>query len=204
MVGSFLSVLTVGRAVASVPATGTIDLEKAFNESNEKKQLDQELQTFRDQLRQELDLRSTHKLLSPEEFEHLSALKAKPDTSDADKKKLDELMALSKQRDQELQGLQQKQNPSDAEKARLKELQEQVNTAEASLKEKANESQIKLNNRTIELSRRVTQAIESAVSAIAKEKSLSLVFNKSFGEVLFVVYSSVDLTDEVLKRLNKK
>ncbi len=45
--------------------------------------------------------------------------------------------------------------------------------------------------------------VEAAVAAVAKQKRLDIVFNKSLGELGFIIYSSVDITEDVLKKLNK-
>jgi len=191
-------------AKAAGPQFGTVDVERAFNEYEKKKQLDEQLMTSAEQARQKLELRSTNRLLTADEFKQLADLRTKPKQDDADKKKIDEILALSKQREQELQTLQQKQDSTDAEKARLKELQDQLNGSDASLKEDTSKYQTELRTQQVDLSRQVMQEVEVAVAAIAKDKGLSLVFNKSAGEPGLVIYSSMDITDEVLKRLNKK
>jgi len=209
LLGLSMSALILGSAFAADPKAagagfGSVDIQRAFNEYDKKKQLDQELQQFGDQLTQRLDLRNANKLLTPDEFKQLADLKAKPKQTDAEQKKIEELLALSKQREQEFQALQQKQDSTDADKARLKELQEQIDKTDASLKEELARYRSEVAQKTVELSKQVVQDIEAVVASIAKEKGLAMVFAKSVGEYTFVVYSNVDITDEVLKRLNKK
>lgn len=206
--GLFLSVFTGGSSFAAdVKATasfGTVDVEKAFDNYDKKKQLDQELMNYADQLKQKLDLRKTNKLLKPEEFNQLAELKVKPNPTDDEKKKIEDFLALSKQREQELQALQQKQDTTDVEKARLKELTDQSANTDAALKEELGKSQNDLAGKQIDLSRQVMQEVEAAIAEVAKAKGLTIVFNKSASEPGLIAYSSLDITDEVLKKLNKK
>lgn len=206
--GLLISVFAAGPAFGAdpeaAPAFGTVDVEKAFDDYDKKKQLDEELRALADGLKLKLELRNESKLLTAAEFDQLAELKAKATPGEADKKKIDELLATARQREQELQTLQQKQDTSTAEKARLKELTEQATKAEITLREDAAKYQNEVANRQIELSRQVMEDIEAAVAEIAKAKGLTLVFNKSVGEPGLIIYSSLDITDEVLKKLNKQ
>jgi len=186
-------------------AFGTVDVEKAFDNYEKKQQLDQELVKFVDQLDQKLAMRRDNRLLTPAEFDQLAGLKAKEKPTADDTKKIEELIASSKQREQELQALQQKPDTTEAEKTRLKELTDQGNKNDQLLKDEIGKYQEEITNRQIELSRQIMQEVEAAVASVAKEKGLTLVFNKSAaGEPGLIIYSNVDITDEVLKKLNKK
>lgn len=207
VIGTFLAVLVGSSAFAAEakPATpfGTIDIERAFNDFDKKKQLEQELMDYLSQLQEEVELRATNKLLTPEEFAELANLTAKPRPEAAEKERIDKLLAISKEREQELRTLQQKPNATDAEKARLKELQDQMNKTDASMKEDEQKYNLELAKRQVDLSRQVMQEVEAAVAVVAKEKGLSIVFNKSAGDGGLIIYSSVDITDQVLAKLNK-
>ena len=205
--GLFLSALASSLALAAdaKPVTfGSVDVEKAFNGCEKKTQLEQDLAGQVAQLKQWYELKSSNKLLAPEEFKQLVDLKAKPNQNEADKKNIGELLALSKQRDGAFQALQQKSNLTDAEKTQLASLQEQVRQCDSSIAEEQGKRVEELGEKRVELSKQVMQEVEAAVVAVAKEKGLAMVFAKSVGEYTFVVYSNVDITDEVLKRLNKK
>lgn len=209
LLSAFVFAVSAGAIFAADPKAGTVlfatvDIEKAFDGSTKKAQLEQELQTYYRNIEQWFQLRNANKLLTAEEFAQLVELKNKPKQEEADKKKIDELLALSKQRDQELEALRQKQGATDAEKARLNELQEQMKKSETQMQEEEKKQQAELTKKRVELSKQVMTDVDAAVAAVAKEKGLTIVFNKSAGEPGLVVYSSLDITDEVLKRLQKK
>jgi len=203
--GILLGALPVGPALAAdAGGFGTVDVERAFNDYEKKQQLDKDLVAFVEQLRQKFDLRQTHKLLDKEEFDQLAELKQNATPTDADTEKIRELEELSTQREKELQALQQKTGPTDEEKARLIALQDQAKKSEAELTETQKQFEKDVTKRRFDFSKEVMGEVETAVAAVAKEKELAIVFNKSFGELGFIIYSSVDITDDVLKKLNKK
>jgi Skp family chaperone for outer membrane proteins len=208
--GLVLGVLATGSAAPAADAKsvlqvfGTVDVEQAFNGYGKKKQLEQELVTYYDQAKAKLELRQGNKLLADAEFTELADLKIKPKPVEADTKRIEELTNLSKQREQEFQALQQKVSPSDAEKARLNELQAQIKKAEAALKDDETKYQDDLNKKRVELSQQVMLEVNTVVAAVAKEKGLAIVFNKSASEPSMIIYSNLDITEDVLKKLNKK
>jgi len=205
--GLFLSALASSLALAAdaKPMTfGSVDVQKAFDGSVKKAQLQQELENQIAQVKQWLELRNSNKLFTTEEFQQLVDLKTKPKPEDADKKKAEELLTLSKQRDEAFQALQQKTSLTDAEKAQLKEFQDRAKKVQTSMEEELKKRDVELENKGRELSKQVMQDVEAAVAAVAKGKGLAIVFAKSIGDYTFVVYSSVDITNEVLERLNKK
>lgn len=207
--GLFLGTLACGSAAPAADAKagqllGTVDVEQAFNGYEKKKQLEGELMTSYEQMRQRLELRNSNKLLTAAECGQLAELKLKAKPTDADAKKIEELTNLSKQREQEFQSLQQKAAPTDAEKTRLTQLQDQIKSTDAALKDDEVKYQEELNKKRVDLSVQIMQDVNTAVAAVAKEKGLSLVFNKSAGEPGLVIYSNLDITDDVLKKLNKK
>ncbi|HUV03762.1 MAG TPA: OmpH family outer membrane protein [Armatimonadota bacterium] len=191
-------------ADAKPMAFGSVDVEKAFNGCEKKVQLQQELEVQVAQVQKWLELRSSNKLLTPEEFKQLVDLRAKPNPEQADTKKMEELLALSKQRDEAFQALQQKSVLTDAERTQLNEIQDRVKKVEASMQEELKKKDGELTGKRIELSKQVMQDVEAAVAAVAKEKGLAMVFAKSIGDYTLVIYSNVDITDDVLKKLNKK
>lgn len=203
--GVILSTFLVGSALAAETSNlGTVDVEKAFNGYKKKQQLDQDLAAFVEELRQKLELRQTHRLLDKEEFSQLEELKGKSKATDAEGKKIEEIEGLSREREKELQTLQQKVGPTDEEKARLIALQDQAKKSDEELKGTEKEFEREVNKRRIDLSQEVMGEVEAAVAAVAKQKGLDVVFNKSLGELGFIIYSSVDITEDVLKRLNRE
>lgn len=183
---------------------GTADADSLFKDYTKRQQLYSDLDALKARLEGELELRNANRLLTDDEFKQLVDLQAKAQKTDAEQKKIDELLGTSKQRDQDLQALQQKSNATDAEKAQRTELENRLKTVQQALQENKAKFEDELNKKLIEANQQVTQDIEAAVTAVAKEKGLTVVFNKSFGAMEFVLYSSVDITPDVLKKLNKK
>jgi Skp family chaperone for outer membrane proteins len=188
----------------AAPVFGSVNLDKVLSSYDKKQTYDQQLQAYQAQLEQRLELRGTNKLLTTEEFNQLADLIAKANPADTDKNKIEELQNLAKQRDQEYQSLQQKPNATDAEKAQLKDLQAKIDKAAAEFDDSKAKSESDLSKKYNELSEQLTKEVEAAVAAVAKEKNLAMVFSKSLGRTELVVYSSNDITDDVIKKLNKK
>lgn len=181
-----------------------VDVERAFDQYDKKIQLEKELSDEFNRIKEWFELRAVHKLLTEAEFQEFVNLKTKPSPSDSEKQRIEELANISKQRQQELSSLQQKQNPTDQEATRLKELQEAIKKTDDSVKDEERKRETEIAQKRVQLSKQVMDDVEAAVSAVAKEKGLLLVFNKAAGEPGVVVYCNLDITDDVLKRLNKK
>ncbi|HET6455269.1 MAG TPA: OmpH family outer membrane protein [Armatimonadota bacterium] len=180
---------------------GTADADSLFKDYTKRQQLYSDLDALKARLEGELELRNANRLLTDDEFKQLVDLQAKAQKTDAEQKKIDELLGTSKQRDQDLQALQQKSNATDAEKTQRAELENRLKAVQTALQDNKTKFEEELNKQLIEANQQVTQDIEAAVTAVAKEKGLTVVFNKS---LQFILYSSVDITPDVLKKLNKK
>ncbi len=206
--GLILGTLVAGSAFAadSKSATqvfATVDFAKAFEGYEKKQQLAQQFDSQVLQANKRLELRNANKLLTVDEFNQYADLSVKAVPTDADKKKIDEFASLSKQREQEFQSLQQKPSPTDADKTRLTELQDTIKKADAQIKDDTDKYKNDLGKQQEDLSKKLIDDVNTAVSAVAKEKGITIVFNKS-GDPGLVVFSSFDITDDVLKKLNKK
>lgn len=182
---------------------GSVDMEAAFNASQKKKDNEAKFQAMVAQMQQKIDLHQKNRLLSADEFQQLVDLSIKPNPTPEEKARADELLNLSKARDQELQALQQKKDATDADKARLKALQDQLALSDSAIRDEANKYANDIEKARDDLSNEVKVDINNAVAAIAKEKGLSVVFNKTSGDIILVVYTSIDITDDVIKRMAK-
>lgn len=204
----FLGILATGIALAADTKAefASIDLEKAFDGYTKKVTLETQLAAEFAQVKQWFELRGDNKLLTDEEFNKLATLTGKTAPTDADKKDIQALKDLSKQRVQEFTTLQQKTSPTDVEKARLNELNAMGAKVEATIKDEVTKKQDDLNKKRADLSQQVMKDVQAMVETVAKDKGLVMVFNKSVGDsgLNLVLYCNLDITDEVLKRLNKK
>ncbi len=204
-VAIILSIFMVAPALAAdAQVFATVDIEKAFNDYTKKQDLDKQIMTDLQGLQSKLELRKTHEMLSSAEFEELATLKAKVKPTDAEKKRTEELEGASTARAQELQTLRQKTTPTDEEKNRMAALQSQVTQTGTELKDAAKQADTDWQKKRYDLSKQVMDDVQTQVAAVAKAKGITMVFNKSVGETVLVVFSANDITDEVLKKLNKK
>ncbi len=200
-----LAIMLAGTASsAEAQVFASIDIERAFNDYEKKQKLDADIMAELKSLQSRLELRQTNELLSNTEVDELAALKAKDKPTEADKKRIADIEATSMAREKELQDLRQKTTPTDAEKTRLAALQDQIKQTDTELKAAAKQADTDWQKKRYELSKQVMDDVQAQVAAVAKAKGITMVFNKSAGETILVVFSANDITDEVLKRLNKK
>jgi Skp family chaperone for outer membrane proteins len=195
---------TVYSAPAEALNIACIDLDKVFDGYDKKAKLEEELRAQARSIEDQLKLRDDNKLLTDEEFKQLVELRSKPSPSAEEKQKIDQLLALSKERDKTFQALQQKTELTDAEKAQLTEFQNRVKAVRTALQEELAKKDEELRRKQVDLSKQVYADIENVVAAIAKEKGLTLVLNKTVNNIPFVVYAKIDITEEALNKLNKK
>lgn len=203
-----LSAVVVAPAFAAapqpaMPAFGSVDVDRAFAASERKKAVSSELDTYGRQLQSNLELREANKLLSEQELAQVRDLKAKASLTAAEQSNVESLLAKSRELDKEFAALQQKPNPTAEESARLKELQSMVEAGKTALTREQEKYSADFSKRQSDLLKQAIDDIDAAVAAVAKGKGLSIVFNKSVGQLNIVVYSSVDITDDVIKKLNK-
>lgn len=183
---------------------GCVDMEAVFNSSQKKKDNEVKFQAFVAQKQQQVDLRQKNRLLTAEEYAQLVELSAKPAATDVEKAKIAEILNISKTRDQEIQTLQQKKDATEPEKARLIALQAQLAQSDQALKDDATKFSEEIEKMRDALSQEVKADINKTVEAVAKEKALAVVFNKTAGDVVLVVYASVDITNDVIQKMPKK
>lgn len=193
-------------AKGQMPVFASVDLDKAFNNYDKKKKADEELAAFVDGLKTKFQLRQTNPLLTADEFNQLAELSAKAAPTADEKKKLDGLTAESSRRVQDFQALQQKPNASDVEKAQLAKYQSQQNDTSNFLQDENKKGMDQINTKQADMMKTLLGDIDLVVSEIAKDEGYSMVLNKSSynGMPSLVLYSGVDITDDVLKKLNKK
>lgn len=182
----------------------SVDINKILTGYDKSKQIDDQLGGLQASLKQRLQLRLNNRMLTDGEYKQLADLKALPTASADDTKKINELLDRSATLEKEFQALQQKPNASDAEKARMAELQAQADKSNANGKEDEAAFSDQLQKKQEELVSGLKKDVENAVSAVAKEKGVTMVFSKSIAQYDFVIFSNNDISDDVLKKLNKK
>jgi Skp family chaperone for outer membrane proteins len=181
------------------PIFASVDLDKLSAGYEKGKQIEDQLMAMQESLKKKLVLRDTNKMLTNDEFKQLVDLQSKATPTPEDTKKIDDILASSISRDKEFQALQQKPNATDADRTRMDELAKQEKAGEDALKVDQAAYTDQFQKKRDELQKSAAQEVDSAISVVAKEKGIALVFSKGV-----VLYSNNDITDDVVKKLNKK
>lgn len=138
-------------------------------------------------------------LLSDDERKEAETLSTTDKQTDAQKARLAELTANAQKYQDELKSLRQVASPDDTQKVRLNELSSRERKADDEQQTLYNSYSKDLNDKQQQLTASIQQKIDGAIITVGKEKSMSLVLDKAV-----VYYGGTDLTEEVLKVVNKK
>ncbi len=191
----------VARAQAPAPAQfGMVDIGRVLNESKSRQAVGAELQRTEAVFQGVLQRLSggSARFLSEDEILQLAALYENQKSTDVEKKKLIVLEEKSDGMKREMTTLQNTPSPDAAQTARF--------TALSAMQDKGVESFNKL-NRTLsarlqdkerDAAQKSLATVRLSVAKIAKAKGLAVVFT---GDI--AVYATVDVTDEVIKDVNK-
>jgi len=168
---------------------------------SDKYTLYQEAMKAIDQRAQQLDEQlKARDLLNAEEGTKFDALIVKAQFTADEQKELDGLLKTGNDRRAELLSLSGKATRTDAENSRIKELQAMLKT-NGDARQKLQDTLLKnLLDQKHQTEEKYIGMANEAVAQIAKDKNLTLVLSKNA-----VVWNSpsIDITDEVVKQLNK-
>lgn len=189
---------TIQSAHAADVKLGVLDEAKlsdeytAFQEAM--KAVDQRAQNLDEQLK-------ARDLLDEKEGGRFDTLIIKLDLSEEEQKELDELLKSGNGRLNELQSLSGKASRTDDDNARVEELRNILKTNAGSTQKLQDELLKGLLDQKHETEEKYIKQANNTVAEIAKQKKLDLVLSK--GAVVWNA-PSVDITEDVLKKLNKK
>lgn len=186
------------QAQTAQPTVGMVDVQRAFDEYKVTKSSNDEVNKLYEQFALELRIRDSHRLLTDQEIEELVRLRGVSGPDDAQVKRIDELEKLSKSRDEELNALSNTKELSEEQNARLRSLRDMQNKSEVVIRNLDEDYKQQVEKRKNELSDKITEDLKSAIEAVAKEKGLATVVDK-----IAVLYGGVDITNEVISRLNQ-
>ncbi|MCS7253744.1 MAG: OmpH family outer membrane protein [Armatimonadota bacterium] len=175
-------------------------LQRDFGEYREAmERLEEERRSYERQLAQ---LRS-YPLLTATEIEELLKLSLKERPSESEQRRLLELRGLHAQRTDEFQRLSAApfENLTPAQQQRLKELRTIAQENASRHSKLAEELQRKLNSLSEQMRNHIDRRIRETVAQVAHEEGFDMVFDRE--AVLFVRGKVVDITAQVLKRLNE-
>ncbi len=180
---------------------GAVDLAKV-NESLVKiKDVDSQVKAKHGLFQAQLDWMQENQLLTEADYKEYLTISAVAKPNDAQKSKLTAMKDKAKQLASELSMLRQKNPLSDTEKLRMNELTSIEKINKQYIQDYGQESSENLKLFQENLERQLWLDVRAAVTDVATRKKLSVVFTISPDTVL---YSSNDITDDVVKRLASK
>jgi Skp family chaperone for outer membrane proteins len=185
-------------AQVGTPVYGSVDLDKLIAGYSKKPVYDQQVQDFEAKLDAQFKQEETYDMLSKDQQTQLMNLLGKPTPASQDQATITQLEAQSTKDAQELSGLQLKQTPTDDEKARLQALTQQHLAGQQALKDIADSFAQQVQAKQQALSNELSATVLTAIGAVAKDRGLTMVFSSQVA-----LYSTNDITEDVLKKLNK-
>ena len=215
--------LTLLLPKAQAEGVGYVDMQRVLNAFTHADDAQKQLQDYANSLQEIINRHMSNYMLTTQEREELKQLLAKPNLTDSEKKRLQELETLASDRQKELQNLENLQNPNDTQKQRLNELQTLRQTASKDIDAIVQDYNNQLNQKRQEIINKldqdirtrlqklgirvkededlgtyIDQAIRKAIEQVAKSNNLSLVLSNQV-----VLYGGVDITDKIIQALNK-
>lgn len=188
-----------GFVAAHAQAFGVVDYARIVNESNFVKTNLERLQALEARYLSALQTLQENLVLSNEERQELTNLLLADNLNDAQRKRVEELKQIARQRASELQQLRQKAQPSETEKAALERFTQMEALGREALQTLLEQLRQQLNQQAQQRSAEVQKIVREVIAQVAKEKKLAIVFS---AEV--VLYADNDITDEVIKRLDTR
>lgn len=191
------------RPLLAAPAAGSaqfgsVDVQKVQAGYSKKGEYDQKIQALQSGLSTQLQTQSNSVMLSKPQQARLGELLAKTNRTDPENAEMTALQAQSTKDFQELTILQQKKDPAATDTTRMDALTKQYQAGQQALREIAEGYQSQIQKQTEGFSNELTSSVKAAISDVAKQRGLSVVFDSSVA-----IYTTNDITDDVVKRLNK-
>ncbi len=179
--------------------TGTVDLERVFNESAYAKSQTEGLRNMGQARVTVVEFLRTYRTLKPEDANKFRDLSLKATPTAADKAELERIKNQAMSDEQKYRELSTKDKPTQAEVNQIEEFNRRKDTT-ANLLEKWNgEFTNELQTRQESLRGETLQRVKDAVAQVAKDQGYSIVFVQNVAP-----YSANDLTAEALKAMNNK
>lgn len=186
--------------LASAQSYGVVDFARVINEAEVAKKNLTELEQLQQRYNTLLQNLQANLLLKDDERQELyGVITSATAPTEAQQKRVQDITALSQQRAQELATLRQKPAPSETEKLALDQYTQMETKSREALQGLAQQLDAQLQDRLQKSRQEVRTQVKDAIAAVAKEKKITLVFDTEA-----VLFCDNDLTDEVIKRINKK
>ena len=183
---------------SGMPTFGSVDILKLQSESSKKAKYDTELHALADRLNTAFTQQAASIMLSKAEQTELGGLLSKAVPTEADRTRTAVLQAQASKAAQELTDLQQVKAPTPADTAKIATLTSEYDAGKATLSEIGDGYQTQLKTLQEKDNTEFTQSVKEAIAAVAQQKGLSVVFDSNLA-----VYTTNDITADVVKRINK-
>jgi Skp family chaperone for outer membrane proteins len=189
-------------AAIAVPAAadsswGVVDMGRVGAEYKAMREMDAQFQRFQAEQEEALQFRHKTRLLRDEERQEFLDLLQVAAPTEARDQRLGELEGLSDKRERLRFELQKKEDRTEEEDAQLNDLDELYDRRMEELSALQADIQQTRMEKLRELSKLVTDSVNSAVKAVAEGSKLTIVVRKET-----VLFGGTDITDAVLARLN--
>ncbi len=184
--------------VSGMPTFGSVDISKLQSESSKKAKYDTDLKALADRLNTAFTQQAASIMLSKAEQTELGGLLSKASPTEADRTRATVLQAQAAKAAQELTDLQQVKAPTPADTAKIASLTSQYDAGKATLSEIGDGYQNQLKALQEKDNTEFTVSVKEAIAAVAQQKGLSVVFDSNLA-----VYTTNDITADVVKRINK-
>lgn len=179
---------------------GMVDVGRVLNESKGRLAASDNLQAMKQNMTavlRRLDQGSA-RFIPDTAITELASLYEKAKPTDAEQKRIGQLEEQGDKQKRELTTLQNTPKMDDAQTARMAQLTDTQEKGGASLQKLVGTLEARLSDRAREADLKSLTQVRAAVARVAKAKNLSVVFT---GDI--AIYAVVDITDEVLKEVNK-
>jgi Skp family chaperone for outer membrane proteins len=185
-------------AAGSVPIFGSVDINQLQEHSTRKTKYDTDLHAMADRLDATFKQQAQSLMLSNADQTELGTLLNNPHPTDADRAQITALETKASQAADQLIALQQKKDPTPADTAQLGMLTDMNNNGQRALQDIGAGYQAQLKTLSDNDNKAFTQAVKDAIAAVAREHGLTMVFTSDVA-----VFTTNDITDDVVKRINK-
>jgi Skp family chaperone for outer membrane proteins len=189
---------TLAAPAATGQVFGSVDISQLQEHSTRKTKYDTDLHALADRLDASFKQQAQSLMLSSADQNELGTLLNTPHPTDSDRARITALETKASQAADQLVALQQKKDPTPADTAQLGVLTDMNNNGQKIVQDVGAGYQTQLKALSDNDNKAFTQAVKDAIAAAARERGLTMVFTSDVA-----VFTTNDITDDVIKRLNK-
>lgn len=183
-----------------LPSFGSVNLQRVVGESKGNKTDAEAFKTYAEALNKVLGQLADGgaRFLSDAEIRELAALYQKPTLTQAEKTRMSDLEDKGAAAGARKKKLENTPNPSDADKKTYADLSASEEKGIQAIKSIQADFQKQLEGKDDEMAKKLEGDVRTAVAKVAKERGITVVFSNTT-----VVYAATDVTDDVIKAMNK-